>query len=379
MKNEIKFLDLKKQYLNIKKEIDKTIFDVINDTAFVGGKYVEEFEKNFAEYLGIKHAIGVGNGTDAIEVALWALDLPKGSEVIVPTNTFIATAEAVTRNNLKVKFVDNNRYYQINTKSIEENINENTSAIIAVHLYGHPANMKKILEIAKKYNLKVIEDSAQAHGAGIKCRVENGEWRVESGKWRIQKVGTFGDIATFSFYPGKNLGAYGDGGAIVTNDDKLAEKIRKYINHGRDKKYLHEFEGRNTRLDGIQGAILNVKLKYLDNWLEIRNKIANRYLSEIKNDKIQLPKVVDNIYHAWHLFVIQTENRDEFREYMQKNNIQTGIHYPIALPKLKAYEYLDFKCEFKACKEDKYLVSIPIGEHLEDNEVDEIIEIINKY
>jgi len=208
----------------------------------------------------------------------------------------------------------------------------------------------------------------------------NGEWRVENGEWRMQKVGTFGDIATFSFYPGKNLGAYRDGGAVITNNDKLAEKIKKYINHGRSDKYFHEFEGRNTRLDGIQASILNVKLKYLDNWLEIRNKIANRYLSEIKNGKIQLPKVVDNIYHAWHLFVIQTENRDEFREYMQKNNIQTGIHYPIALPKLKAYEYLNFDCsKFKACKEDKYLVSIPIGEHLEDNEVDKIIEIINKY
>lgn len=360
----IKFLDLKKQYESIKNEINTAIFEVIEDSAFVGGKYVEEFEKNFAKYLGTKHAIGVGNGTDALEIALWSLDLPKNSEVIVPANTFIATAEAVTRNNLKVKFVDCNKYYQINTKSIEENITKNTSAIIAVHLYGHPANMKKINEIAKKYNLKVIEDCAQAHGAGIDGI----------------KVGNFSDVATFSFYPGKNLGAYGDGGCIVTNDDNLAKKIRMYINHGRSEKYYHEFEGRNSRLDGIQAAILNVKLKYLDKWIEKRNKIAKRYLNEIKNPKIKLPLVCDNIKHAWHLFVIQVENRDKFIDYMKKNNIQTGIHYPRALPKLKAYEYLNFDCKnYKACREDKYLVSIPMGEHLEKDEIDFIIDTINNY
>jgi len=357
----IKFLDLKKQYETIKDEINEVIFNVINDTAFVGGKYVEEFENNFSSYLGIKNAIGVGNGTDALEIALWALDLPKDSEVIVPANTFIATSEAVSRNGLKVKFVDCNKYYQINTKSIEEHITPNTSAIIAVHLYGHPANMKKINEIAKKYNLKVIEDCAQAHGAMI----DN------------QKVGTFGDIATFSFYPGKNLGAYGDGGMVAINDDNLAYKIRQYSNHGRSTKFGHEFEGRNSRLDGLQAAILNVKLKYLDNWLTKRNYVAKRYLKEIKNDKIKLPKVIENIYHAWHLFVVQVENRDKFREYLSENGIQSGIHYPISLPKLKAYSQ---NCEnFKACKEDKYLVSLPMGEHLEDNEVDKVIEILNNY
>jgi len=360
----IKFLDLKKQYAEIKDEVDKAIFEVIENSAFVGGKFVEEFENSFAKYLEVKNAIGVGNGTDALEIALWSLDLPKGSEVIVPANTFIATSEAVTRNGLKVKFVDCNKYYQINTKSIEENITKNTSAIIAVHLYGHPANMKKILKIAKKHNLKVIEDAAQAHGAKI------------DGK----KVGTFGDIATFSFYPGKNLGAYGDAGCIVTNNDKLSEKIKKCINHGRSEKYFHEFEGRNSRLDGIQAAVLNIKLKYLDIWLQKRDEVANSYLKEIKNPLIQLPTVVDNVYPAWHLFVIQIEDRDTFREYMSKNSIQTGIHYPIALPKLKAYEYLNFDCKnFKACKEDKFLVSIPIGEHLEKSEISNIISIINNY
>ena len=356
----IKFLDLKKQYLQIKDEIDKAILEVIEDTAFVGGKFLKTFENNFAKYLNIKNAIGVGNGTDALEIALWSLDLPKGSEVIVPANTFIATSEAVSRNGLKVKFVDCNKYYQINTKSILKAITPNTSAIIAVHLYGHPANMYRINEIAKEYNLKVIEDTAQAHGAMI----DN------------QKVGTFGDIATFSFYPGKNLGAYGDGGMIVTNDDNLAKKISQYINHGRSDKYIHEFEGRNSRLDGIQANILNVKLKYLDSWLKKRNEVAKQYLTKITNPKIKLPKVMNNIYHAWHLFVVQVENRDEFRSYLDKYNIQSGIHYPIALPKLKAYNQ---ECNFKACIEDKYLVSLPIGEHLEDEEVSKIIEIINNF
>ncbi|MEO1923705.1 MAG: DegT/DnrJ/EryC1/StrS family aminotransferase [Nautiliaceae bacterium] len=365
----VKFLDLKKQYGSIKEEIDKAIFDVINDTAFVGGEYVDEFEKNFANYIGVKHAIGVGNGTDALEVALWALDLPKNSEVIVPVNTFIATSEAVSRNGLKVKFVDCNRYYQLNTAILEDAISENTSAIIAVHLYGHPANMRKIVEIAKKYNLKVIEDAAQAHGAEIK-------WKMENGECKIKKVGSFGDLATFSFYPGKNLGAYGDGGMVVTDNDELALKIRKYINHGRSEKYLHEFEGRNTRLDGIQAAILNVKLKYLGNWIEKRNYVANRYLSEIKNPLVKLPKVVDNIKHVWHLFVVEVENRDKFREYLSKNGIQSAIHYPKCLADLKAY---DIKNDFKCCKRAKKLVSLPIGEHLEGSEINKIIEVVNSY
>ena len=364
----IKFLDLKKQYKSIKEKIDFAINEVINDTTFVGGKYVQRFENNFAKYLNIKNAIGVGNGTDALEIALWALDLPKDSEVIVPANTFIATSEAVSRNGLKVKFVDCDKYYQIDIKSLKKNITPKTSAIIAVHLYGHPANMKKIQKLAKKYNLKVIEDSAQAHGAYISIK--------HKAKSLKQKVGTFGDIATFSFYPGKNLGAYGDGGMIVTNDDNLASKIRAYINHGRSSKFNHEFEGRNSRLDGLQANILNVKLKYLDSWLQKRNEVANRYLNEIKNDKIKLPKVKKDIYHAWHLFVIQVKNRDKFRKYLDKNGIQSGIHYPIALPKLKAY---NIECPFKACKDDKYLVSLPIGEHLEKGEIDKIIKVVNSY
>ena len=356
----IKFLDLQKQYKSIENEIDTIIKMVLSESAFVGGKYVTAFEKEFANYIDIKHCIGVGNGTDALEIALWALDLPKESEIIVPANTFIATSEAVSRNNLTIRFVDCDDYYQIDTESLEQHITKNTSAIIAVHLYGHPANMQKITQIANKYKLKVIEDAAQAHGAMI----------------AEQKVATFGDIATFSFYPGKNLGAYGDGGAIVTNNNSLAYKIRQYSNHGRSNKFGHEFEGRNSRLDGIQAAILSAKLLYLDQWLQKRNTIANRYLNEISNTTIQLPKIRNDIYHAWHLFVIQVDNREQFINYMNENHIQTGIHYPIALPKLQAYQQ---ECSFKACMEDNKLVSLPIGEHLEDVEITTIIEIVNNY
>lgn len=360
----IPFLDLKKQYAQIKEEIDQAISEVLSQSAFVGGPFVDRFEEAFANYLGIRHAVGVGNGTDALEMAIWALDLPKGSEVIVPANTFIATAEAVTRNGLRVRFADCDEYYQLDPACVEKLITPNTSAIIAVHLYGHPADMQSINKIAQKHNIKVIEDSAQAHGAMIEGK----------------KVGNFSDVATFSFYPGKNLGAYGDGGCVVTNDDTLAEKIRKYSNHGRSQKYLHEFEGRNSRLDGLQAAVLDVKLKHLDTWLKKRNEVAKRYLTQIKNPKIRLPKIKENIYHAWHLFVVQADNRDDFRNYMDRNNIQTGIHYPIALPKLKAYAYLDQSCsDFKACNEDAFLVSLPIGEHMEDKDVDEVVKVVNQY
>ena len=361
----IKFLDLKKQYESICDEIDNVISQVINDCAFVGGKYVKEFEKNFANYIGVKHCIGVGNGTDALEIAIWALNLPPKSEVLVPANSFIATAEAVTRNNLKVKFVDCNDFFQIDINSILKNITHQTSAIIPVHLYGHPCNMEEVIKIAKRYNLKVIEDCAQAHGA----------------EYKNKKVGTFGDISIFSFYPGKNLGAFGDGGAILTNDDNLAIKCRMYANHGRINKYNHEFEGRNSRLDGIQAAILNVKLKYLDKWIDKRNQLANIYfkeLSELKN--IKLPKIQHNIKHAWHLFVVRAKKRDLLKDYLERNNIASGIHYPVALPKLNAYKYLnDDYSNYYACKIDSILLSLPLGEHLDSNDIVKVSKFIKKF
>lgn len=358
----IKFLDLKKQYDSMKNDIDIAIKNVINDTAFVGGKYLEQFENNFASYCDTRYCIGVGNGTDALQIALWALDLPKNSEVIVPANSFIATSEAVTLNGLKVVFADCQEDYTICPKSIRSLITENTSCIIPVHLYGQPCDMDEIINIAKEYDLKVIEDSAQAHGATYKG----------------QKVGSFGTLATFSFYPGKNLGAYGDGGAIVTNDKNLEQKCRMYANHGRSSKFTHEVEGLNSRLDGIQAAILDVKLKYLELWIKRRNKVAKYYLENITNKDIILPTIRSGITHVYHLFVIRTKNRDKLKQYLQDNGIQSGIHYPVALPKLEAYSYHTQDCSnFFACKSDNELLSLPIGEHLEDDEINSIVNSIN--
>lgn len=358
----VKFLDLQKQYKSIEKEVNEKIFEVINSAAFIGGKYLDEFEKKFASYCDIEHCIGVGNGTDALEIALWSLNLPKGSEVLIPANSFIATSEAVSRNGLKVKFVDCDEYYQMCSKSLKENLSDNTSAIIVVHLYGHPSCMDEIVDITKKYNLKLLEDCAQAHGA----------------KYKNKKIGTFGDIATFSFYPGKNLGAYGDGGAIITNNDTLELKCRQYSNHGRSSKFGHEIEGINSRLDGLQAAILTVKLKYLDQWIKRRQEIATYYLENINNEIILLPKVNQEVNSVWHLFVIQTQYRDTVKLELERNNIQSGIHYPVALPKLKAYEYLmeDYS-KYKACNEDSLLLSLPIGEHLSNKEIEYVVEVIN--
>jgi dTDP-4-amino-4,6-dideoxygalactose transaminase len=360
----VKFLDLKKQYLSIKSEIDSIIFEIIDNTAFIGGKYVSEFEKNFASFQNVNECIGVANGTDALEIAIWALDLPKDSEIIVPANSFIATSEAVSRNGLKVVFADVNEDYLISTKSIRDVITPNTKAIIPVHLYGQPADMDEVLAIAKEFNLRVIEDCAQAHGS------------IYKGK----KVGAFGDIATFSFYPGKNLGAYGDAGGICTNNKELAEKMRLYANNGSKVKYHHELEGINSRLDTIQAGVLNVKLKYLQSWIDRRNQVAKAYLDGITNPLITLPILNKDVTSAWHLFVIRVDERDRLSKYLTDNEIQNAMHYPIALPKLEAYSYItqDTK-NFFACNSDIHLLSLPMGEHLEDSEVNKVIDVINSF
>lgn len=366
MKCKISFLDLKKQYGQIKEEVDLAINDVISSTAFIGGKYVSQFENEFAAYQSAKYCIGVGNGTDALEIAIESLDLPKNSEILVPANTFISTAEAVTRAGHKVVFVDcDENNYTISISSIKSKITSNVKAIVAVHLYGHPCNMGEILKIASDNSLRVIEDCAQAHGA----------------EYNGKRVGAIGDVGTFSFYPGKNLGAYGDGGAIVTNDEAIAIKCRMIANHGRVEKYNHEFEGRNSRLDGIQAAILSVKLKHLDDWTEKRIEIADYYLKNLKDvADVILPKREDWAKQVYHLFVIRTKKRDELQKYLKENNIQTGIHYPIALPKLNAYSYLNKGNEsFIANRVDNQLLSLPIGEHLEIHHLEEVSNCIIEF
>jgi dTDP-4-amino-4,6-dideoxygalactose transaminase len=353
----IKFLDLKSQYSTIKDEIDEAIKNVINESAFIGGNYVSKFEEEFASYQQTKYCIGVGNGTDALEIAIEALNLPKKSEIIVPANSFIASSEAVTRTGHKVVFCDcDENNYTISINSLKSKITQNTKAVIAVHLYGHPCDMDKILSIAKEYDLKIIEDCAQAHGA----------------EYRGKKVGAIGDIGTFSFYPGKNLGAYGDGGAIVTNNHELAKKCKMIANHGRIEKYNHEFEGRNSRLDGLQAAILSVKLKHLDQWIDARIKIADYYLENLKDiEEIVLPKREDWVKQVYHLFVIRTKRRDNLQQFLKTHGIQSGIHYPISLPKLKAYDYtLQANKDFFANQSDIELLSLPIGEHLNYKDIE---------
>lgn len=362
----IKFLDLKNQYYSIKDDIDEAIKNVISETAFIGGKYVEQFEKEFAQYQQAKYCIGVGNGTDALEIVIEGLDLEKNSEIIVPANSFISSAEAVTRSGHRVVFCDcDENNYTILIESIKSKITKNTRAIVVVHLYGHPCDMDEVLKIAKEHNLKIIEDCAQAHGA----------------EYKGKKVGAIGDIGTFSFYPGKNLGAYGDGGAIVTNDENLAKKCKMIANHGRIEKYNHEFEGRNSRLDGLQAAILSVKLKHLNNWTNKRIEIANYYFENLKNVKeIILPKREIWAKQVYHLFVIRTDKRNELQQYLKDNDIQSGIHYPISLPKLQAYDYTGQANEnFFSNKVGDELLSLPIGEHLEIKDINQIVMIIKGF
>lgn len=356
---KIQFVDLKAQYQSIKKEIDEAISNVIQDSAFIGGDYVNTFEDNFADYICVKNCIGVGNGTDAIFLALKTLGIAEGDEVITVANSFIATAEAITLTGAKVKFVDCiEETYNMDVNKIEQAINNKTKVIIPVHLYGQPADMNTIMEIAKKHNLYVVEDAAQAHGA----------------EYKGQRIGTIGDMACFSFFPGKNLGAYGDAGAIVTNNDDLARKARMLANHGRIEKYNHEFEGSNSRLDGLQAAILDVKLKYLDQWTERRNSIANKYDIGLKDASI-VPSVSLYLKHVYHLYVIRIKNRDRIKEQLGEKGIATGIHYPIPLPFLKAYNYLgyepsDFQVAYSLKDE---ILSLPIHGNMKDEQVEYVI------
>ncbi len=365
---EIPFVDLKAQYFSIKEEIDQAISNVIQESAFIGGKYAKAFEQNFADYVGVENCIGVGNGTDALYIALKALGISDGDEIITAANTFIATSEAITMTGARVVFVDCAKdTYNINFDRIEKAINSKTKAIIPVHLYGQLAQMDKIKDIAKKHNLYVVEDAAQAHGA----------------EYNGQRVGTIGDIACFSFFPGKNLGAYGDAGAVVTNNDDLARKARMFANHGRIEKYNHEFEGTNSRLDGFQAAILDVKLKHLDKWIERRRAIAKMYDAALK-DIVITPSVLPDVKHVYHLYVIRIKNREKVKELLAEKGIATGIHYPIPLPFLKAYSYLGHKpADFPVAYSMKdEILSLPIHGDMTDEQVEYVIsslkDIMNK-
>ena len=362
----VKFLDLAAQYQTIKTEIDAAIQDVIAKSAFIGGETVKNFEQEFAEYCEAKFCVGVGNGTDALEIAIEALNLPQGSEIIVPANSFIASSEAVTRQGYKVVFADCDPHsYVISIEDAQKKITSKTKAIIAVHLYGHPCDMGALKLLADRYGLYIIEDCAQSHGA----------------EYKGKRVGSVGDIATFSFYPGKNLGAYGDGGAITTNNPELANKSRMIANHGRIAKYDHEFEGRNSRLDGLQAAILSVKLKYLPEWTEKRIAVAEYYLAELKDSpQITLPVRQDWAKQVYHLFVIRSEKRDDLAKFLADKGIQTGVHYPVSLPKLKAYDYSNQANEDMFANQfDTMLLSLPIGEHLKYKDIEKVANTVKEF
>lgn len=321
---KVPFVDLKKQYVSLKSEIDQAISKVIDETAFIGGNnpYVKKFEEEFAQYLNIGYCVSCANGTDSIEIILKALGIGSGDEVIVPAHSWISTSEAVSNVGATPIFIDTiPQLYTIDFKQIESKITNKTKVIIPVHLYGLPAEMDEIMSIAEKYKLYVIEDCAQAHGAIYKGR----------------KIGTIGNAASFSFYPGKNLGAYGDAGGIVTNDESLAGKCRMIANHGQLKKHDHKMEGRNSRLDGIQAAVLSVKLPYLDRWNSLRQQHAAIYNESLKDINIGLPTVPNYSSHVYHLYVVDIENRDNVSSNLKEKEIETAIHYPTPLPLLEAY------------------------------------------
>lgn len=364
----IDFLNLKEINEKYKDEIINSFKTVLDSGWYINGTQVKEFEKEFAEYCQAKYAIGVGNGLDALTLILKSYDIGVGDEVIVPSNTFIATWLAVSHTGaVPVPVEPNEITHNIDANLIEEAITPKTKAIIAVHLYGQPADMDCINEVGKKYNLKVIEDAAQAHGATYKNR----------------KVGSLADAAGFSFYPGKNLGAMGDAGIITTNDEQLASKLNKLRNYGSEERYQHEYKGVNSRLDEMQAAILRVKLKDLDNALSIRRKQAELYVSLFENEGINTPRYIKDVNPVWHLFVIRIKERDDLEEYLRKSGVQALIHYPKS-PHLQLAYKSDFSRESFPIAErsQEEILSLPIGPHLSFDDIQmvagKVVEFIKK-
>ena len=365
---EIPLVDLKRQYLSIKNEIDRAIEEVLNSGRFIMGENVKSFEKEFANYIGVKHAIGVGSGTDALVIALKALGVKHGNEIVTVSFTFTSTVDSIVHNNGIPVFVDiDPGSYTINVKQVEKAITNRTKAIIPVHLYGHPADMDPIIEIAGRYGLYIVEDAAQAHGAEYKGR----------------KVGSLGHIACFSFYPSKNLGAYGDAGMLVTNNQELGEKMELLREYGQREKYKHELIGYNSRLDELQAAILRVKLKYLDAWNEKRRvnaKMYNELLGDM-HDLISLPIEVEGRKHVYHLYVIRIKQREKLRDFLSVKGIATGVHYPIPVHRQPSYMNLMKDIPKLPITEQfsNEILSLPMFPELTENEIQFICSNIRKF
>ena len=364
----IKFLDLQKINNQYEQELKKAANRVIDSGWYLMGKELETFEQNYADFCGAKYALGVANGLDALRLIFKAYIelgvMQKGDEVIVPANTYIASVLAISDNDLIPVFVEpNGSTYNLDSSKIEEAITNKTKAVLTVHLYGQNSIDDQMLAICEKHHLKLVEDSAQSHGA----------------IWDGKVMGSIGDAAGHSFYPGKNLGALGDAGAVTTNDETLAKTIEALRNYGSHKKYENLYQGLNSRLDEIQAAFLNVKLKYIEKDILERRRVANYYLNNIKNAEIILPEVLNEEGHVWHLFVIRTSKRDELQKYMNDNGVQTLIHYPIPPHKQEAYaayNHLSFPITEKIHKE---ILSLPISGVMTPEEIKRIVKIINNY
>jgi dTDP-4-amino-4,6-dideoxygalactose transaminase len=358
----IPFVDLQRQYDSIAAEIDAALAAVIGRSAFVGGPFVERFEREFAAYCEAEHCIGVANGTDALELALRALDIGPGDEVLTVPNTFIATAAAITAVGATPVFVDvHPDTYQMDATRLEAAITPRARAILPVHLYGHPADLDAILAVAVAHGLAVIEDACQAHGARYKGR----------------RVGAIGDIGCFSFYPGKNLGAYGDAGAVVTNSAELAARVRQLADHGRIDKYRHAVVGRNSRLDGLQAAVLSVKLRHLDDWNAARQRVATEFTARLLEGPLVPPAVAPDAEPVFHLFVVRTDRREAVQRALDEAGVASGIHYPVPLHLQPAYRDLGLGAGAFPVAEAhaEQIVSLPIFAELTDDEIDRICAV----
>jgi dTDP-4-amino-4,6-dideoxygalactose transaminase len=355
VKREIPFFNFKREYTEIQQEISEAIERVFESGRFVLGNEGAAFELEFSSYIGAKYGIGVNSGSDALFLALKALGIDENSEVITVSHTFVSTVDGIVRCGAKPVFVDvEPDTYCIDTAKIEEKITERTKAILPVHLYGHPADLDQVLKIAKQYDLSVVEDACQAHGTEYKGR----------------KVGSFGDVGCFSFYPVKNLGAYGDGGMVTTNNSSAAESVRALRNYGQSRKYYYDLVGINSRLDELQAAVLRVKLSRLDEWNEKRRRLAQLYKEILEQTDVVLPSEATYAKHAYHLFVIRLAGRDNCQRFLQKNGIQTQIHYPIPVHEQKAYaafeETKDLSVTQTICNE---ILSLPLYPSLTAEEV----------
>jgi dTDP-4-amino-4,6-dideoxygalactose transaminase len=364
---KVPLMDLQSEHKTIASELLNVWEDMLMSASFIGGAVVENFEKTFAEYCETGHAIGVGNGTDALLLALKAFDIGEGDEVILPANSFVATAEAIVHARATPVFIDvDSNTYNIDVGQIERHITSKTRAIVSVHLYGQPADMDPILEIARRHNLRVIEDSAQAHGARYKGR----------------RAGSMGDAACFSFYPAKNLGACGDGGAVVTNDAEIAERIRKFRDHGGIKKYQHDVVGYNSRLDSLQAAALLLKLKRLDERNALRRHNAGLYDAIVSCiDGITAPTTLRHVESVYHLYVIRVERgtRSALQSYLAENGVQTGIHYPAPIHRTRAFaNFSSSQCPFAESNAEK-IVSLPMYPELQYQQIQYIGMLISSY